>query len=268
MKKIFSKFKLILAVALLAMTFTGLTAFTGSVTPVKSVQAAIDDYVLYKAVANTTLYKTEFGNAKKATIKKGEVVLFVNQSSGYRMKVLTLTHGTGYASIGSYTKINSKNLKVNNYKQENGYYCGPATCKQVLSHYSVNKTQKQLAKALGTTTDGTTMTNIPGVLNKYQDKHTYKYYNYSSKDDFQKKVLLSIANGYPVVIDIKTKNTSYASDWGYNTNGHYMNISAFNIKNNTITVTDPHPTYCRVKAYKADLVYNVVNSHWRKAIIY
>lgn len=47
-----------------------------------------------------------------------------------------------------------------------------------------------------------------------------------------------------------------------------MCISGFNISNNTLTVTDPHTRYYGKKTYSSDLVYNVVNAHFRKAIIY
>ena len=138
--------------------------------------------------------------------------------------------------------------------------------KQVLNYYGVNKSQDTIAKALGTTTDGTAMSRIPGVLNKYQSKRTYKFYKYSSKADFEKKVLLSVANGYPVVIDVRT--VDYASQWGYSTKGHFMCISGFNLNNNKLIVNDPHTRYYGRKSYDSDLVYKVVNAHFNQAIIY
>lgn len=260
MKKLFNKLKFLLVAILFVMTLAGVTA------PTKNVQASVSSYTLYKAKSACKMYVSPTSDTSIANISKNEIVLYVAKSTAYRMKVVTLDHGTGYVYSSNFSKVKSKSLNVNACKQENGYYCGPATVQQVLKFYGVNKSQKTLASDLGTTTDGTVMTYILRVLNKYQKKRTYKYYNYSSKADFEKKVLLTVANGYPVVIDVNT--TNYKSQWGYSTSGHYMCISGFNISNNTLTVTDPHTRYYGKKTYSSDLVYNVVNAHFRKAIIY
>lgn len=64
------------------------------------------------------------------------------------------------------------------FKQQNGYYCGPATVKQVL-HYinNVSSTQDTYASELGTTSAGTDMTGIPGVLNSHISGYEYNYYD-------------------------------------------------------------------------------------------
>lgn len=260
MKKLFNKLKFLLVAILFVMTLAGVTA------PTKNVQASVSSYTLYKAKSACKLYVSATSDASIGTISKNEVVLYVAKSTSYRMKVVTLDHGTGYVYSSNFSKVTSKSLNVSTCVQETTYYCGPATVQEVLKFYGVNKSQKTLASDLGTTTDGTAMSRIPRVLNKYQKKRTYKYYNYSSKADFEKKVLLSVANGYPVVIDIRT--TNYKTQWGYSTKGHFMCISGFNTSKNTLTVNDPHYKYYGKKTYSADLVYNVVNAHPNKAIIY
>ena len=81
------------------------------------------------------------------------------------------------AVTSSYTRANTQssmkiNLGCTIYAQSTPYYCGPATCKIVLKHFGVSKSQDEIAKSLGTTKDGTIFDNIAPTLNSYQKKNT------------------------------------------------------------------------------------------------
>jgi hypothetical protein len=114
--------------------------------------------------------------------------------------------------------------------------------------------------------DGTTMTNIPGVLNNHQSNNMFVYYSFNSFDEWYPRVGLDIRIGNPVVIDI----ISTTSNWLYTTSGHYMCISGYDDATSTkfAWVTDPHPTYYGTYIRTADEVYTVNNAHWRHAIVW
>lgn len=161
----------------------------------------------------------------------------------------------------------NKQLAVTVFKQANSYYCGPATVKEVLNYMlGTSKTQDQYASDLGTTTDGTTMTNIPDVLNKYQSSCYYIYTEISSMSEWSSDVSFDINLNHPVVIDIK----STTSNWPYATSGHYMCISGYDNSGSTAYawVADPHPTYYGTYKYTAEKVYTVNMAHFRHAIVW
>ncbi|UII54747.1 C39 family peptidase [Cytobacillus spongiae] len=69
-------------------------------------------------------------------------------------------------------------LSVTNYKQETGYWCGPASVRQSLSFHKTKSgsstslpSQTTLASKAGTTSDGSTTTGLVTALNNY--KSTY-----------------------------------------------------------------------------------------------
>ena len=65
----------------------------------------------------------------------------------------------------------SKYLAMVNYKQENGYYCGPATCKQTIKYINGSaKSQSAIAKSIGTTSAGSALPNMKNYVNKTTGK--------------------------------------------------------------------------------------------------
>ena len=154
------------------------------------------------------------------------------------------------------------------YTQINGYYCGPATVKEVLQYYNgTSSSQKTYAKELGTTKDGTDMTKIPDVLNNHENKNNYLYNQFDSWSDWDRYVKFDMENNYPTVIDI---NSSKCKFWRYKTTGHYMCISGYDDSGSTTYayVADPHNRYSGTYEYNADYVYEVNNDHWRHAVIW
>ena len=116
----------------------------------------------------------------------------------------------------------SKTLNVQYFKQENGYYCGPATTKQVLNFFNGSSlSQSQYARDLGTTTSGTVFPNIAGVLNKYQSKCNYVYREMASTEyaNWRSFNIASIDWGNPVILDLSITSAEFPTYIGATT-GH------------------------------------------------
>ena len=163
-----------------------------------------------------------------------------------------------------------KTLKMPHFKQENGYYCGPATVQQTISYVGkVTVSQRVLAKELGTTKDGTDMRNIAGVVNKHISG-TGKSYTMmqipNSQSDYAVNIYNALCAGKPVIIDIKATKEDR---WNYKTKGHFLNISGVrcNDLQNTVTVTDPNSDD-RTNKYDLSVVYKVNNKHFRRSYIW
>lgn len=110
---------------------------------------------------------------------------------------------------------------VPTYKQENGYYCGPASLQMTLKHITGTKfTQTELANCAGTNKDdGTYVYKMSNTLNEKQSKLKYAYVTVSSSLDLESKVTKSIYKEAPVIFHLKTKGLKM-----YNGNniGHYV----------------------------------------------
>lgn len=104
----------------------------------------------------------------------------------------TLSYDEGYYKI----------LAVTCYEQENSYYCGPATVKQVIQYLNGSSSaQKKYATELGTTTDGTDMTKIAGVLNTHTSKG-YVMQSIGSKATWMSRIEADTKSSIPVVLEI------------------------------------------------------------------
>lgn len=116
------------------------------------------------------------------------------------LELKSLESKSGKNSLASINQI----LNVPVFRQINGYYCGPATVKQVL-HYlnGWSLSQEEYGAMLGTTSAGTNMTDIPRVLNANQSKAYYMYQEINNFTDWYVRVDFDITRGNPVIIDIK-----------------------------------------------------------------
>lgn len=92
------------------------------------------------------------------------------------------------------------------YRQDNGFYCGPAALQMTLKHITNTKfSQDSLASSAGTTEkNGTYVYKMRDVLNSKQSKHKYAYTTVSSQSDLKRKVTASIAGEAPVIFHAKT----------------------------------------------------------------
>lgn len=170
-------------------------------------------------------------------------------------------------------KLNGPSLRIPNkivsvpvYEQANGYYCAPATVKQVTQFISgSSKTQAQIASDLGTTTSGTDMTRIPDVLNGYIGSTHYFYDSMGSTSDWFGKIIYSVNQEMPAILDI---NTRAVDEIPYNSDGHFVNISGYNQDTQMIRITDPWKEGLGHRWYSRVGLYNANNNHFRKAIIW
>ena len=174
------------------------------------------------------------------------------------------------ASAASDAPLMIRKLDVIVFKQTETYWCGPATVKQVL-HYINGSSLSQKTYAnkdnLNTTTSGTNMVNIDGVLNKYQTRNRYVYSQFANYDEWHTRVRYDMVYGIPTVIDI---NSIGNSNWKYSTEGHFLCISGYDNSSGTLYnyVADPHYTYPGTYKYKASVVYAVNRAHFRSAVIF
>lgn len=160
----------------------------------------------------------------------------------------------------------TKTISVPVFEQQNSYYCGPATVKQVVHFLNgSSNNQNYYANLLGTTTAGTDMTVIDDVLRDL----TGEYYVYSSigtSAQWRSKVYHSIDASMPAVLDINTVNNSA---FPYNSDGHFVNTSGYDTKiGDRVRITDPYGPGLGNRWYDAVALYNANNAHWRKAIIW
>lgn len=151
------------------------------------------------------------------------------------------------------------------FKQQNGHYCGPATVKQVLQYLNgVSLSQDDYAKELGTTTAGTDMTRIPGVLNAHLDGIEYEYADIGTAATWLTMVRTGLYNNKPAILDI---NTDDNYDFPYRSSGHFVNISGYDGVKAKVRITDPNDK-SQHAWYTVSSLYNVNHAHWRKAIIW
>lgn len=94
-----------------------------------------------------------------------------------------------------------KRLDVPLYKQENGYYCGPAVLQMILAYKGQSYSQDTLASYAGTN-DGTYVYRMRNTLNQILGD-VYVYVNISDQM-FKDGLYYSIDNDYPVVCHVMT----------------------------------------------------------------
>ena len=155
------------------------------------------------------------------------------------------------------------------FTQETDYYCGPATVKAVLNEINgTSSTQTVYANALGTTEDGTDMTKIAGVLNKYQKEHTYIKDEIPSQSLWLTQIKNNIMAGYPVVLDIRVQDI--VTGFPYTTQGHFVAVGGIYLPTGAyqVEIVDPHYDHSRVEWISADTVYEVNHAHPNDSYIY
>lgn len=159
-------------------------------------------------------------------------------------------------------------LDVPTCEQINSYYCGPATVQQTVKFYKGSApSQDAIASQLGTTTAGTDMTRISGVVNNLLGYTQYSLIAIGTQSDWANKVTYALSVKKPVIIDIKAES---GSGWPYTTNGHYMNVSGHDRSSSAarVKVTDPWKLNLGSRWFDESLVYKVNNAHFRQAMIW
>lgn len=157
-------------------------------------------------------------------------------------------------------------LPVTRYEQETNYYCGPATVNQVVCYVTGTYRQQSFyATELGTTTAGTDMTRITGVLNEYIYEDHYVYSSIGTRSEWLEKIRYSLDCNRPAVLDINTEDTTLG--FPYTSEGHFVNVSGYDGSSGTVRITDPNDPNGNVW-YPIRNLYAANNNHFRKAIIW
>ena len=118
--------------------------------------------------------------------------------------------------------------------QEKGHYCGPASGYAVLKGLGIAVTQSELAKKMGTTTDGTGLEAVEPALNSYSGRNgkkfkyaTLKGYQLTGKKmtaaqwekEFVNAAVTTTAGGYGVIYDVHQVAGSKNFLQGYDNKG-------------------------------------------------
>ena len=160
-------------------------------------------------------------------------------------------------------------LSITAFKQETGWYCGPATVKQVVNRINGSSlSQDEYAALLGTTEDGTDMKMIPGVINTCIDERYYVYSAITTQKEWMERIRISIYFDRPAVLDINTESLFEQKKFPYSTKGHFINVSGYSDTEGVVYITDPHPNFTGTAEYSQDILYSANTAHFRKAIVW
>lgn len=169
----------------------------------------------------------------------------------------------------------SRTLNVPVCKQENGYYCGPATVKQTLT--CINNTapsQSVIASAIGTTSAGSDLSSMVKYINNNipidEEKEAYIIVQNPSRSNIQGMVNHGITWKQPVICRLCFEK---GGSWIYTTAGHFMNANGYDNYGNLIYVTDPNVQ--RVNSNLSgsyyvtiDELYNATANHFAQQMAY
>ncbi|WP_343248853.1 C39 family peptidase [Diplocloster hominis] len=174
-------------------------------------------------------------------------------------------------SIYQQAKTNEELLSMICYRQENNYYCGPATVKQVVQYKNGNSNIQSYYAGLLNTVEtgdnrGTDMTRIAPVINSCIGSSYYVMAEIPGDSlTWFNRIRTGISAHYPTVLDI---NTNSVSEFPYKTSGHYICTSGFRVAENQVRIADPHPSYFGHYWYSRNGLYKANADHFRHAMIY
>lgn len=223
----------VLVMSLLLSSMSFFTLAAGPSNNVTDTEKAMSLDEQLKEVLNSTALTEK---QKNAAIEKINAAKKINSSkSSFNQKAASMNPAartyssalsSGVSTPFAY-RINNYEIQVPCYKQETRYWCGPATVKQTLQYLKGSSpSQSALAKALGTTTSGTSIYAIQKYLNNHQNKNTYVQMTPSSNNAMQNAMLMAVKTyKAPPVLLVKIKDDNFGKKAGYNSNGHYLNVS-------------------------------------------
>lgn len=116
-------------------------------------------------------------------------------------------------------------LNMNIDAQTQSYYCGPASGRAILSFFGHNVSQNQIARDMGTTSDGTSPGGfLTGIVKNLGNQ---SYYNVStSSKPFKTGTIESIDADYPVGCAVMTGVLPIYEENNHNT-GHFLVIKGY-----------------------------------------
>ena len=112
------------------------------------------------------------------------------------------------------------NVQITQHQQINNYFCGPACTQMVYEGITgdLSKTQQWFANQLGTTSSGTSSSQIATTLSRLTGGN-YSVANVFTSDqdvlDVYYNIADSLEQGYPVVANVKTIPGRYTSGSGH-----------------------------------------------------
>lgn len=150
-----------------------------------------------------------------------------------------------FANKISPASSSSNGLSVPLYKQDNSYYCGPASVQMAVKYITgITYQQSVLANSMGTSSSGGTYVyRIANEMNARCGSGTYQY-AHTSEASFSGSLIYSIDKGKPVICHVKTgalPNYNYQSDTGHYivAKGYYVAYSGSS-SSSTCQYNDPH----------------------------
>lgn len=149
-------------------------------------------------------------------------------------------------------------------KQQNNYYCGPATACMVAATLGLGSyTQSEMAKILGTTKKGSSSDQVAAGLNSLLENSTLSgRYKKTSTDysNLSNSIVYSVNGGFPVVINVKVM-PQYTVSVGHfiAANGYCSGFSG-STSISDVKICDPHPDYYGAYTYSMDTIVNACTS--------
>lgn len=193
-----------------------------------------------------------------------------------------INFSTQFKNVGEMKSSNESyryTIPVPYFKQENSYFCGPATTKQSI-HYinGISPSQYVIANALGTTTNGTDGADIVTYMNTNQQYVYYVDITPASEADMASRIYrgMSYYGSAPI---LRLKMTT-GQGWSYNSPGHFMNASGIYSAEHSTTgvlqyeVTDPYIRYVDQSVFNGKYrinsiaVYNSTINHFAQKFYY
>jgi succinyl-CoA synthetase alpha subunit len=141
----------------------------------------------------------------------------------------------------------AKTLDVKYEAQPNFYYCGPAATRIALTGQGQTPSQDDVAKQLGTTTDGTNSAeDTTRVLNADTKTDVYKTKSIpgpkaspEEADRLRADVKNAVDTGRPVVANIAGTVTDVDGNAHSFGGGHYLTIVGYENDGQTVKIADP-----------------------------
>ena len=162
-------------------------------------------------------------------------------------------------------------LGMKQFKQINEYYCGPATAYQTL--YSINgwsDSQSILGEAMQTTIDGTIGNLLIQAINDRQDKNTYVTHLVKSQETFRHCINVDMQYNVPAILRIRFDSST---EFGYDVDGHYVNVGGQNTGASKYVIVDPYYGYPKgpkepVYFVSDSTAYKATTTHPAKQLYY
>lgn len=160
--------------------------------------------------------------------------------------------------------IDQGSLPMTAIKQENGYYCGPATCCMVANTMGLGSySQSRMAGIIGTTRDGSSSSGILSGMNSLfsQAGKSQRYQLTNTRNSsLASGIIYSINAGLPLILSVKQMPL-------YTSSGHFIAVCAYrsgfsgSSSVNEATICDSHPKYYGKYTYNISTLESACNSN-------